>query len=135
VHSGLLVSWWSILEHLACNYEPHNLCLWSGQKCEQLSVAQSSSCKIGHEGTIGALEDLVDAHIPQVAVERVILEIAISSEKLQGIIAHLYDFVDNYDDHATYKRNRGLNDLEAFVGRKAFGHGAVDSQVISLAHE
>jgi len=55
--------WRGILEHVPRHNEPHDF--------------------------VGALEDLVHAHIPQVSVERIVLQVAVATKQLQRIVADL----------------------------------------------
>ena len=53
-------SWRGVLEHLPRHNEPHDF--------------------------VGALEDLVHAHISQVSVERIVLQVAVATKQLQRIV-------------------------------------------------
>ena len=56
-----------------------------------------------HHDLVGALEDLVYAQVTQESLNRVILQVAVATVHLQAVV----------------------NDVEALVSGKLFGHGAV----------
>lgn len=63
------------------------VCIVQSIKCSAMLCDQCSAHDVPHD-LVGALKDLVNPHIPQVAFYLVVVQVAVASVQLQSVVTH-----------------------------------------------